>query len=191
MKKIIYQLRSVIAIQLIFHILYSFTNVALPELNKYLFDHIFQMGWTGLVWLLLAYALTIIANSVFQYISQVYEWKVSQGFYVTAKKGLANSLLSQPLAKFSEKNVSAYLSIFDNDLETIEESYLSPLMDIIRSSLSMVIYAVSLFLFVHPLVAVGIICHLPWRFSFPSGFQVLFLSVSGHFYRVWNAIFRW
>ncbi|MFI3059616.1 hypothetical protein [Streptococcus suis] len=44
MKKIIYQLRSVIAIQLIFHILYSFTNVALPELNKYLFDHIFQMG---------------------------------------------------------------------------------------------------------------------------------------------------
>ncbi|NQP53329.1 ABC transporter ATP-binding protein [Streptococcus suis] len=157
MKKIIYQLKPVIAIQLVFHILYSFTNVVLPELNKYLFDHIFQMGWTGLVWLLLAYALTIIANSVFQYISQVYEWKVSQGFYVNAKKGLANSLLSQPLAKFSEKNVSAYLSIFDNDLETIEESYLSPLMDIIRSSLSMVIYAVSLFLFVHPLVAVGII----------------------------------
>ncbi|HEM3587773.1 TPA: ABC transporter ATP-binding protein [Streptococcus suis] len=157
MKKIIYQLRFVIAIQLVFHILYSLTNVVLPELNKYLFDHIFQMGWTGLVWLLLAYALTIIANSVFQYISQVYEWKVSQGFYVTAKKGLANSLLSQPLSKFSEKNVSAYLSIFDNDLETIEESYLSPLMDIIRSSLSMLIYAVSLFLFVHPLVAVGII----------------------------------
>ncbi|MGQ7320648.1 ATP-binding cassette domain-containing protein [Streptococcus suis] len=157
MKKIIYQLKPVIALQLVFHILYSFTNVVLPELNKYLFDHIFQMGWTGLVWLLLAYALTIIANSVFQYISQVYEWKVSQGFYVTAKKGLANSLLSQPLAKFSEKNISAYLSIFDNDLETIEESYLSPLMDIIRSSLSMLIYAVSLFLFVHPLVAVGII----------------------------------
>lgn len=41
MKKIIYQLRSVIAIQLIFHILYSLANVALPELNKYLFDHIF------------------------------------------------------------------------------------------------------------------------------------------------------
>ncbi|CYV08479.1 hypothetical protein [Streptococcus suis] len=63
MKKIIYQLRSVIAIQLVFHILYSLTNVVLPELNKYLFDYIFQMGWTGLVWLLLAYALTIIANS--------------------------------------------------------------------------------------------------------------------------------
>ncbi|WNO82507.1 hypothetical protein RMQ61_10700 [Streptococcus suis] len=65
MKKIIYQLRFVIAIQLVFHILYSLINVVLPELNKYLFDHIFQMGWIGLVWLLLTYALTIIANSVF------------------------------------------------------------------------------------------------------------------------------
>lgn len=50
MKKIIYQLRFVIAIQLVFHILYSLTNVVLPELNKYLFDHIFQMGLSGSCW---------------------------------------------------------------------------------------------------------------------------------------------
>ncbi|MTB63558.1 ATP-binding cassette domain-containing protein [Streptococcus sp. zg-86] len=157
MKKIIYQLRYIILIQICFHIFYSLTNVVLPELNKYLFDRIFNLGVIGLVWLLFAYALTIASNSLFQYISQVYEWKVSKAFFITVKKWLAEVVLSQPLAQFSEKNVSAYLSIFDNDIETIEESYLSSILDIIRSSMSLLIYAVSLFLFVHPLVAVGII----------------------------------
>lgn len=157
MKTIVYKLKILIIVQLFFHILYSLTNVVLPMLNKYLFDTIFELGLRGLLLLLLAYILAIISNSVFQYISQVYEWKVSKAFFITVRRQLAEVVLSRPLAQFSKKNISAYLSIFDNDLEMIEESYLGAITDIIRSSLSMLIYAVSLFLFVHPMIAVGII----------------------------------
>ncbi len=148
------------------------------------------MGWTGLVWLLLAYALTIIANSVFQYISQVYEWKVSQGFMSRLKRSSKQLVITAFSQIFREECLC--LSVhFDNDLETIEESYLSPLMDIIRSSLSMVIYAVSLFLFVHPLVAVGIILSSALAVFIPKWISGPLSQRQRAFYRVWKAIFRW
>lgn len=151
------KIKNVILIQLMFHILYTSTNVVIPYLNKVLFDRVLIEGNGLLIKLIVCYLLAIVCNSLFQYISQVYEWRTSVEFNRVVKGKLCEFLLSSEVTTFNSKTIAEYLSVFNNDVEVLSEEYLDPLLDIIKSCMSLVIYAVSLIVFVDWRVAIVII----------------------------------
>ena len=151
------KIKNVILIQLLFHVLYTLTNVFIPYLNKVLFDRVLIEGNELLIKLIVCYLLAIVCNSLFQYISQVYEWKTSVEFNRVVKGQLCDFLLSSSVSTFNSKTIAEYLSVFNNDVEVLSEEYLDPLLDIIKSCISLAIYAVSLIVFVDWRVAIVII----------------------------------
>ena len=151
------KIKNVILIQLMFHILYTSTNVVIPYLNKVLFDRVLIEGNGLLIKLIVCYLLAIVCNSLFQYISQVYEWRTSVEFNRVVKGRLCDFLLSSSVTTFNSKTIAEYLSVFNNDVEVLSEEYLDPLLDIIKSCISLAIYAVSLIVFVDWRVAIVII----------------------------------
>lgn len=151
------KIKNVILIQLLFHVLYTSTNVVIPYLNKILFDRVLIEGNELLIKLIVCYILAIVCNSLFQYISQVYEWKTSVEFNRVVKGKLCEFLLSSEVTTFNSKTIAEYLSVFNNDVEVLSEEYLDPLLDIIKSCMSLAIYAVSLIVFVDWRVAIVII----------------------------------
>ena len=151
------KIKNVILIQLLFHVLYTSTNVVIPYLNKILFDRVLIEGNELLIKLIVCYLLAIVCNSLFQYISQVYEWKTSVEFNRVVKGRLCDFLLSSLVTTFNSKTIAEYLSVFNNDVEVLSEEYLDPLLDIIKSCISLAIYAVSLIVFVDWRVAIVII----------------------------------
>lgn len=151
------KIKNVILIQLLFHVLYTSTNVVIPYLNKILFDRVLIEGNELLIKLIVCYLLAIVCNSLFQYISQVYEWRTSVEFNRVVKGRLCDFLLSSSVTTFNSKTIAEYLSVFNNDVEVLSEEYLDPLLDIIKSCISLAIYAVSLIVFVDWRVAIVII----------------------------------
>lgn len=151
------KIKNVILIQLLFHVLYTSTNVVIPYLNKILFDRVLIEGNELLIKLIVCYLLAIVCNSLFQYISQVYEWRTSVEFNRVVKGRLCDFLLSSSVTTFNSKTIAEYLSVFNNDVEVLSEEYLDPLLDIIKSCISLAIYAVSLIVFVDWRVAMVII----------------------------------
>ena len=151
------KITNVILIQLLFHVLYTSTNVVIPYLNKILFDRVLIEGNELLIKLIVCYLLAIVCNSLFQYISQVYEWRTSVEFNRVVKGQLCDFLLSSSVSTFNSKTIAEYLSVFNNDVEVLSEEYLDPLLDIIKSCISLAIYAVSLIVFVDWRVAIVII----------------------------------
>ena len=151
------KIKNVILIQLLFHVLYTLTNVFIPYLNKVLFDRVLIEGNELLIKLIVCYLLAIVCNSLFQYISQVYEWRTSVEFNRVVKARLCDFLLSSSVTTFNSKTIAEYLSVFNNDVEVLSEEYLDPLLDIIKSCISLAIYAVSLIVFVDWRVAIVII----------------------------------
>ena len=151
------KIKNVILIQLLFHVLYTSTNVVIPYLNKILFDRVLIEGNELLIKLIVCYLLAIVCNSIFQYISQVYEWRTSVEFNRVVKGRLCDFLLSSSVSTFNSKTIAEYLSVFNNDVEVLSEEYLDPLLDIIKSCISLAIYAVSLIVFVDWRVAIVII----------------------------------
>ena len=151
------RIKKVILIQLLFHVLYTSTNVVIPYLNKVLFDRVLTEGNELLIKLIVCYLLAIVCNSLFQYISQVYEWRTSVEFNRVVKGRLCDFLLSSSVTTFNSKTIAEYLSVFNNDVEVLSEEYLDPLLDIIKSCMSLAIYAVSLIVFVDWRVAIVII----------------------------------
>ena len=151
------KIKNVILIQLLFHVLYTSTNVVIPYSNKILFDRVLIEGNELLIKLIVCYLLAIVCNSLFQYISQVYEWRTSVEFNRVVKGQLCDFLLSSSVTTFNSKTIAEYLSVFNNDVEVLSEEYLDPLLDIIKSCISLAIYAVSLIVFVDWRVAIVII----------------------------------
>lgn len=154
MKKYFSKLKFPISIQLIFTALYSITVALFPVINKYLFDNILDRGMGIIPYLVLAYLVLIILNALFQYISRLYEWKVTKDFNIAIKSDLFVHIISLGHRSFSKKKPSEYLSIFNNDIEVLAEDYISAYIDTIKSVLNILVYASALFIFVDPKITI-------------------------------------
>lgn len=97
MKRYFSKLVVPISIQIVFTILYSVTVALFPVLNKHLFDNILAEGMKLIPILIVGYVLLIISNSIFQYISRLYEWKVTNDFNINIKQDLFLHIISQKI----------------------------------------------------------------------------------------------
>ena len=148
MKNYIRKLKIPIIIQIIFTLLYSITVAIFPLVNKYLFDHILEEGLSLVFKLIGIYVLLILLNLLFQYISRLYEWKVSKLFFVKIKDDLFKHISSLDIHEFNKRKVADYLVIFTENVEAIDEDYLSAYIDLYKSILNIIVFLTTLLVFV-------------------------------------------
>ncbi len=148
MKHYIYKLKTPIFIQILFTTLYSITASLFPLLNKYLFDNILQEGASLVIKLVTIYFILVVLNCIFQYVARVYEWKLSKSFFIEIKKDLFDHIISLSSDEFNKRKVTEYLAIFNNNVEVIDEDYLSAYIDLFKSIINILIFTFTLLLFV-------------------------------------------
>lgn len=147
MKYYLSKLKTLIFIQLIFTTIYSITVALIPLLNQYLFDHVLEEGWPLVFNLLGLFLLLITVNSISQYISRIYEWKVSKKFFIEIKQDLFEHIVSIKNSEFQKQKPSEYLSVFNNNVEAIDEDYISPIIDTIKSIINILIFSSAMVFF--------------------------------------------
>jgi len=148
MKQVIYDLRKLIGLQFIFSTLWTLTNVCLPYMNMILFNHVGHLTLKLVIFLCIGYFSLILANSFFQDKYQSLEWKISAEFRRIMQTRLFRKILSQSNRNYQSHTQAGYLAIFTNNIEVLDEEYLSPFIDMLRAMIEIIFYTGALILFV-------------------------------------------
>jgi ABC-type multidrug transport system, ATPase and permease components len=146
-RKYISKIKWVIVIQVVFSLLFTISLAFMPYLKKLLFDGIHN-GASYIMMLVGCFIGLAILEAVFQYISQVYEWKTDYHFGLLLRSDLFRAIMRRPFSKFRELEAGEYSSVANNDIRELKGYYLDAIIDIIKSSLMLVVYAVALIIFV-------------------------------------------
>ena len=129
----------------------------IPYVQKELFNGIGNNTKDLLISLGFTYLALILGSAIFQFISQYNEWKRDKEFVKYTKDVIFKSIFGRPNYVFKEKSVGEYLTITNNNVEIIEDEYVSTYVDIIKSIVQLLIYTVSLVVFVDYRIAISII----------------------------------
>lgn len=155
--KIFEKIKTSTIIELIFSLLYTMCIALIPYVQKELFNGIGNNTKNLLISLGFTYLALILASAIFQFISQYNEWKRDKEFVKYTKDIIFKSIFGRPNYVFKEKSVGEYLTITNNNVEIIEDEYVSTYVDIIKSIVQLLIYTVSLVVFVDYRIAIAII----------------------------------
>lgn len=142
MRNILLSLKKPIAFEIVSELLGTICLASIPYLNKILIDGITRFG----VWdiLRLAACVTLLwgGHIFFSYVSQIYSWQSAIRFENTLKKKYFQKISEFSYSEFSQHRVGEYLSKLSNDITMLEQNYLTPLKALIKSAISIVVYAV-------------------------------------------------
>ena len=155
--KILEKIKTSTIIELIFSLLYTMCIALIPYVQKELFNGIGNNTKNLLINLGFTYLALILGSAIFQFISQYYEWKRDKEFVKYTKDVIFKSIFGRPNYVFKEKSVGEYLTITNTNVEIIEDEYVSTYVDIIKSIVQLLIYTVSLVIFVDYRIAIAII----------------------------------
>ncbi|MEG0619098.1 MAG: ABC transporter ATP-binding protein [Bacilli bacterium] len=161
MKKHIKQSRLYIIIHIISNILATIALAVTPYLSKLLFDYISEGKNVNLKLFILSYIVCIIMYIILTYIEGLTNWKIAIKFEGSLKKDFFKSLTRYSYNKFAAKDIGEYISLQSNEITQLEMDYLTPVLDLIKSINSFIIYGVVLFIFID------------WRIAF----TILILSI--------------
>ncbi len=158
MKKYINEIKFLIIIQLVCDAVFTSTVAFIPYLNKLLFDIVLQDGNRRISFSLIVflYISSMLLGLIFSYISTIYVWKGALRFEMSLKRDFFKSIFSYNYEEFSSKNIGEYISIQGKDITELEQDYLQPFIDIIKSINMLVIYSVILFIYVEWRIATTI-----------------------------------
>lgn len=144
MQKYIQRIGGYIATQIIFYLLYAITIAFLPYLNKLLFENIIQAGMIYFLKLVVIFFLLTCMSEAFCYVSEKYVWKTAIHFEQELKKDFYLAVSHKSLREFGKKDVGNYISIQGNDITVLEQDYLTPLVDVIKSVILIAAYGLVL-----------------------------------------------
>jgi len=145
LKKYIYKVKNYIVLQVLFYLIYTIAIAIVPYLRKVLFDNAMSKGMNFIAFLVLSYVGVIAVSEIAVFLSEKYVWKTAMKFENILKKDFFTVIARMDNNKFSEKNVGEYISLQGNDITTLEQDYLTPTIDIIKSSIMIVVYSIVIF----------------------------------------------
>lgn len=145
MKHYIYKLKYIIITKILAALISIIGLASMPYILKLLFDYDFSKGIKGIVLLILAYACAIFVGMLFEYISQRHAWKLVQRFNILVKQDFFDSILRKSFIRFKAFDVSEYISIFNNDIDTCEH-YVESIVAIIQTIFQLIVYGFFLFM---------------------------------------------
>lgn len=148
MKKYMKYVRKYIILQIVFYFLYVLTTAIVPYLQKLLFDKAKVYGLKFVLFLVGAYIVVIAISEVTSYISERYVWRTAIEFENKLKRDFFSVISKMENNEFSKKSVGEYISLQGNDITTLEQDYLTPALDIVKSILMVIIYSVVIFIMI-------------------------------------------
>ena len=147
MKKYIMKVKKYLISQIIIDALLVIILSFLPVIQKNLFDTIEGKGELHIGNYIFLYIFSLIIIAVLAYFNYLITSKGSIEFRRILKKDLFRSITFYNNKKFIEKSVPEYISIFNNDLASIDEDYLLGMVSIIKAVNMIIIYSVTIILF--------------------------------------------
>lgn len=84
-------------------------------------------------------------------------FKSGISFEKALKQSVITKIFQQNYTNFKQKTNSEYLSLMSNDITAIEQDYLKPLIDVIRSTIHLIIYTIVLIIGINYKIAIIII----------------------------------
>lgn len=149
LKKYLYNLKFLILIVVICNILATVAMVFTPYLTKVLFDSIAEGKGSQILWLIIMYIGCNIVSLIFTYFETLFTWKQSIRFEMLLKQDFFKAITNYSYKKFSSRDIGQYISLQGNEITQLEMDYLTPLMDIIKSINSLIIYGIMFFAFIN------------------------------------------
>lgn len=117
-----------------------------PLIQKWLFDYGLKSTSSQIFLAILLYALLLGIYSLMQYFCILVAFKSGISFETRLKKNFFDKIFNMNSKVFQEKPIGEYISIQSNDITALEQDYLQPIVDVIRSVNMMLIYGVIIFM---------------------------------------------
>lgn len=157
MKSYIAKVRKYIILQVLWDFLGVVSLAAAPLLQEWLFDHGRENSWGRIVQVILLYLGLLLFYAFAQYLCTLFAFKGGIGFETSLKRDFFARVFQMDSTDFYKRALGDYISIQGNDITALEQDYLEPLIDMIRSANMLLIYGVVLTLGVDRRLAAVII----------------------------------
>ena len=124
----------------------------IPLYNKLLVDEVLPQKGRHFLGLALLYLFTYLLYLLMTRIESRFSWKSGIRFENTLKKTCFDKMLHIPYTIFREKKPGEYLSLITNNITQLEQDYLTPMVALIKSLFSVLVYAVIIAYATSPLI---------------------------------------
>lgn len=157
MKKYLYDSRVYVFLDILFSTLYSFCIGAIPIVLKLLLDSFNVLTLKKLAGFITLYILLAFLGMLFQYASQYFSWKWTANVEFDLRYHLLDSIMNFDYKDFESYKKDEYLSIFSNDITAISNQFFLKVVDIIKSSIMIIIYGIYMVYFLNVYIALVIV----------------------------------
>lgn len=150
--KNVYKVKWLILAQVVLWLVATVAISLIPACNKYLVDYVFLNSGKNFPALLLVYGTCSFVYLAAIWGSERFVWKTAIAFENALKKQCFDAVLQMKFGVFSKKKSEEYLSMLTNDISRVEQDYLQPICALVKSSVSVVVYAVVVSIYTSPLI---------------------------------------
>lgn len=157
MKKYLDNAKTYMFLDILFSTLYTFCVGAIPIVTKFLLDYASTLTLIRLGYYISIYLSLAILCMIFQYFSQYFCWKWTANIEFDLRYRLLNSIMNFDFNDYQTYKKDEYLSMFSNDITAISDQYFLKIVDIIKSSLMLVIYGAYMVYFLNIYIALVIV----------------------------------
>ncbi len=151
------KVKKYIFFQIIFDLVGVCCLAITPLLQKYFFDHALSKGFDLVLKIAVLYFLLYLIYVISQYYCMIFAFKGGVQFEKSLKKNFFNSLFLRKDYEFRRKEIGDYISFQANDITALEQDYLQPFIDIIKSVNMFLVYSLVLFVGIDWRIAIIII----------------------------------
>lgn len=145
MKKYICKIAPKLVIRILFHIVYIVAIASLPYIIKSMIDEDYSSGTQKVIFYIGIFVLMIAIGMLAQYITQRTAWRVDYDLYKEVRGDLFLSIIKKNTIEFQKKDIGEYTSMLENDVNALGE-YVGYCLDVAESVISLITYAVFIFL---------------------------------------------
>ena len=146
MKDYLSKVKKYIILQVVLDFIGVICLALTPLIQKWLFDYGLKSTSSQIFLAILLYALLLGIYSLMQYFCILVAFKSGISFETRLKKNFFDKIFNMNSKVFQEKPIGEYISIQSNDITALEQDYLQPIVDVIRSVNMMLIYGVIIFM---------------------------------------------
>lgn len=157
MKSYLFKVKKYIIFQVLFDLIGVICLSMAPLIQKWLFDYGLQSTPSQIVLAIILYGLLLGIYSLMQYFCILIAFKSGISFETKLKENFFDKIFNMDNKSFYEKPIGEYISIQANDITALEQDYLQPIVDIIRSINMMLIYGIVIFMNINYKIGVVII----------------------------------
>ncbi|MBN1519297.1 MAG: ABC transporter ATP-binding protein [Spirochaetales bacterium] len=148
MEKYIKAVLGLIILQIIFSALSNLSLAFMPYFVKLMFDTAPSGDVAAIIRLCVGYSGCILGSLVFTYIDQYFSWKMAIVFEGSVKRDFFAAVSAYSYSRFRKTDVGEYIAMQGNEIQELEMDYLTPIVEIFKSTMSFTVYAIVLFIFI-------------------------------------------